>query len=129
MSFTSVYISTQTGGEIRYDVQLPGMEDTRIVRAIANTVSPRNVQLKITTSSNSNDQYVEAFLGFRNNDELAAGVYDYQTDGRHVIGDVTLGLNGSRILSVKSDWNKENAQTVLVRKKSFSKGLLKINKN
>lgn len=92
------------------------MEDTRIVRAIANTVSPRNVQLKITTSSNSNEQYVEAFLGFRNNDELAAGVYDYQTDGRHVIGDVTFGLNGSRILSVKSDWNKENAQTVLVRK-------------
>ncbi|ODN00146.1 Apolipophorin, partial [Orchesella cincta] len=35
--------------------------------------------------------------------------------GRRVLGDVTLALNGSRILSVKSDWNKENARTVLTR--------------
>lgn len=90
------------------------MEDTRIVRAIANTVSPRNVQLKITTSSNSDAEYVEAFLGLRSNDELAAGVYDHRVDGKHVLGDVTLGLNGTRILSVKSDWSKDNARAVLV---------------
>lgn len=96
------------------------MEDTRIVRAIANTVSPRNVQLKFSTSSNS-AQFVEAFLGFRSNEELSAGVYDHQADGRHVIGDVTLGMNGTRVLSVRSDWSKDNARVVLVLETPYFK--------
>ncbi|CAL8089591.1 unnamed protein product [Orchesella dallaii] len=114
VSFISSYQSHPTGCEIKYEIHLPGMEDTRIIRAIANTVSPRNVQLKSSTSV-APEQSLEVFLGFKSDDELVAGIYDNAVGGRSVLGDVTLALNGSRILSVKSDWNKENARAVLTR--------------
>lgn len=71
--------------------------------------------MKISASSYPAEQYVEGFLGFKSDDEFTAGIYDHLADGRHTLADVNFALNGTRILSVKSDVGKDNARAVLVR--------------
>lgn len=90
------------------------MEDTRIFQALLTTVSPRKAQLKTFTSDSPNGVFYEAIIGFKTQNQFVAGIYDHEASGTKVLADVNVGLNNSRILFVKSNWEVQNVKNVFV---------------
>jgi hypothetical protein len=114
VSLISSFEEHPTGYEYRQDVLLPGMEDTRIFQTMLTTTSPRKVQVKTYTTTSPSGVYYEAMLGFKTHDHFIAGVYDNEASGKKVLADVNVALNNSRILFVKSNWERQNLNNVAV---------------
>lgn len=112
VSILSSFESHPSGYEYRQEVLLPGMEDARIVQALLAVNSPRKVQVKTYTSNSPSGVYYEAFFGFRNENNFAAGFYDHEADTNKVLADFNVALNNSRILFVKGDWERQNIKNV-----------------
>lgn len=112
VSILSSIESHPSGYEYRQEVLLPGMEDARIVQALVAVNSPKKVQVKTYTSNSPSGVYYEAFLGFRNENNFAAGFYDHEADGNKVLADFNVALNNSRILFIKTDWERKNIRNV-----------------
>jgi hypothetical protein len=106
-----------TGYELREEYLFPGMDDARIIQTVLRTASPVNVQVKTFTASSPSGVYYEAFLGFKNDDLLTAGLYDHEASGEKVLADFNVALNNNRILSVKSNWERKNVRNVFVSTK------------
>lgn len=104
------------GYEVRREIFLPGMADSRIFQNSVTTSLPPSAHLKMYTASSPSGEFYEAWIGFKNDQQFIAGLYSNKGTRQGVIADFTVALNNTRLLFVKHRWNKENVEELLVSK-------------
>jgi hypothetical protein len=102
------------GYDVRREIFLPGMKDTRIFQNSVTTAFPPSAHIKMFTASSPPGQFYEAWVGFKNEKSFAAGVYGNEAGSEQdILADLSVALNNSRLLFVKTDWDKENIRQFL----------------
>jgi len=116
------------GYDVRRELFLPGMKDTRIFQNTVSTAFPPSAHIKMYTANSAPGQYYEAWIGFRTDKNFAAGLYGHEGNDQNILADINVALNNSRLLFVKTDWNAQNIKTFLVNV-TFPLYMLNLNKN
>jgi len=101
------------GYEVRRELFLPGMADSRIFQNSISTSFPPSAHLKMYTANSGSGESYEAWIGFKSHHQFVAGLYANEGMRQEVIADFNLALNNSRLLFVKTTWDKENVKTFL----------------
>ena len=102
------------GYDVRRELFLPGMKDSRIFQNSVTTAFPPSVHIKMYTASSPSGQFYEAWVGFKNEREFVAGMYNHEGNSQKVLADINVALNNSRLLFIKTDWDKDNIKVFLV---------------
>lgn len=117
---------TEIGWTVREEILLPGMESSRKIETNIRSVKPRSLQVKTFTSDSPAAIYYEAFIGFRDENLFAAGVYDHETNGKKILAETNVALKNNRILDIKSKWERRNVRNFVSK---VQKRLVKTGEN
>ena len=96
------------GRDVRYELKLPGMTDTRVVDVHLHTTLPPHLNLK-TFATGQGSSY-EVSLGYPTERQFLVGFYKHKGPTTTNLAQLSITLNNTQLLLVKANWDREGLQ-------------------